>query len=60
MWHGYGPTIVDWGILLGTLGFFGLLFVLFLRWFPVIPVTEVRELNHALAEERRRQLGGAA
>jgi Ni/Fe-hydrogenase subunit HybB-like protein len=51
MWHAYRPTFVDWGILLGTLGFFLLLFVLFLRWVPVVPVTEVRELNRELAEE---------
>jgi len=60
MWHAYRPTFVDWGILLGTLGFFGLLFTLFLRWVPVIPTAEVRELNHVLHEERRRQAGGAA
>jgi molybdopterin-containing oxidoreductase family membrane subunit len=60
MWHGYSPTYVDWGILLGTLGFFGLLFLAFLRWVPVIPTAEVRELNHELARERARGLSEEA
>jgi molybdopterin-containing oxidoreductase family membrane subunit len=55
-WRAYGPTYVDWGILLGTFGFFGLLFLGFLRWFPIIPTSEVRELNHELAHERDRGL----
>jgi molybdopterin-containing oxidoreductase family membrane subunit len=53
-WRAYGPTYVDWGILLGTFGFFGLLFLGFLRWFPIIPTSEMRELNHELAHERTR------
>jgi molybdopterin-containing oxidoreductase family membrane subunit len=60
MWHAYHPTFVDWGILLGTLGFFALLFLGFLRWIPVIPTSEVRELNHELAHERARGLGEGA
>ena len=55
MWHGYSPTIVDWGLLGGTIGLFSLLFVMFLRWVPVIPTSEVRELNHELARERQRE-----
>jgi Ni/Fe-hydrogenase subunit HybB-like protein len=55
MWHGYSPTIVDWGLLGGTIGLFSFLFVLFLRWLPVIPTSEVRELNHELARERQRE-----
>jgi Ni/Fe-hydrogenase subunit HybB-like protein len=55
MWHAYAPTVVDWGILAGTIGLFSLLFVLFLRWVPVIPTAEVRELNHELARERKRE-----
>ena len=35
--------------------FFGLLFVTFLRWIPVIPTTEVRELNHELHEKVSRE-----
>ncbi|MFL5304932.1 MAG: NrfD/PsrC family molybdoenzyme membrane anchor subunit [Polyangia bacterium] len=54
MWHGYHPTFVDWGILFGTLAFFGLLYLGFLRWVPVVPTSEVRELNHTLDRESAR------
>jgi molybdopterin-containing oxidoreductase family membrane subunit len=50
-WHSYSPTIVDWGLYLGTGGFFMLLFLLFLRFFPFIPVAEVKEMNHELNKE---------
>jgi len=42
-WGNYMPTIVDLGILAGTLGFFGLLFLAFLRFMPFIPVSELKE-----------------
>jgi molybdopterin-containing oxidoreductase family membrane subunit len=42
-WGHYSPTIIDLGILFGTLGFFGFLFLLFLRFFPFIPVSELKE-----------------
>jgi molybdopterin-containing oxidoreductase family membrane subunit len=44
MWATYSPTWVDLGILLGTMGFFAFLFLLFLRFVPIIAVTETREL----------------
>lgn len=43
-WHIFVPTVVDLGILLGTMGFFVLLFLLFVRFLPVISIAEVREL----------------
>jgi molybdopterin-containing oxidoreductase family membrane subunit len=49
--RGYSPTFVDWGIFIGTIGFFLLLFLTFLRLFPFIPVSEVKELAHELREE---------
>jgi Ni/Fe-hydrogenase subunit HybB-like protein len=42
-WGNYMPTVVDLGILAGTLGFFGLLFLAFLRFMPFIPVSEMKE-----------------
>jgi molybdopterin-containing oxidoreductase family membrane subunit len=48
-WGMYAPTWVDWSIYLGTLSFFGLLFLLFLRFVPAVAVTEVKELRHELA-----------
>jgi Ni/Fe-hydrogenase subunit HybB-like protein len=43
-WRAYSPTWVDYGILLGTLGFFSCLFLLFLRFVPFVPIMEVKEL----------------
>jgi molybdopterin-containing oxidoreductase family membrane subunit len=42
-WGSYTPTWVDAGILLGTFAFFGLLFLLFMRLMPFIPVAEMKE-----------------
>ena len=46
-WGHYTPSIVDLGILFGTLGFFGFLFLLFVRFMPFIPVSELKEEEHA-------------
>jgi Ni/Fe-hydrogenase subunit HybB-like protein len=50
-WHIFVPTWVDLGILTGTLGFFGLLFLGFLRLVPFVPVAEMKQLNAELAHE---------
>jgi molybdopterin-containing oxidoreductase family membrane subunit len=42
---------VDWSIFLGTMSFFALLFLLFLRFVPSIAVAEVKELNHEMQHE---------
>ncbi|EYF06914.1 NrfD/PsrC family molybdoenzyme membrane anchor subunit [Chondromyces apiculatus] len=47
-WGDFSPSWVDIGLFTGTLGFFSLLFLIFLRLFPFIPVSEVKELNHEL------------
>jgi molybdopterin-containing oxidoreductase family membrane subunit len=52
-WYPYHPTLVDWGILAGSLCFFGFLFLLFARFLPSIPASELKELQHRLREERR-------
>jgi Ni/Fe-hydrogenase subunit HybB-like protein len=50
-WHSFAPTWVDLGILAGTLGCFGLLFLTFLRWVPIIPISEMKQLRAELARE---------
>ena len=50
-WRLYFPTIWDWAILIGMLGFFIALFFLFARFLPMIPMHEVRRLAHRLEEE---------
>lgn len=50
-WNDYSPTWVDWGIFVGTMCLFLLLFMTFLRLVPFIPLTEVRELRHELGDD---------
>jgi molybdopterin-containing oxidoreductase family membrane subunit len=51
-WGDYSPTWVDLSLFVGTMGFFMLLFLSFLRLFPFIPVAEVAELQHELATSK--------
>jgi molybdopterin-containing oxidoreductase family membrane subunit len=46
-WGFYEPTIWDWATLLGTMGFFLLCFFLFLRYVPMIAMSEMRALVHS-------------
>jgi len=50
-WANFTPTHVDWGLLLGSVAFFGFLFLLFLRFLPAIPISEVKELRRELEHE---------
>jgi Ni/Fe-hydrogenase subunit HybB-like protein len=50
-WRAFSPTWVDIGLLAGTICFFLLLFLGFLRLLPIVSVTEVKELAHELAHE---------
>jgi Ni/Fe-hydrogenase subunit HybB-like protein len=43
-WGGYAPTLWDWLLFAGSLGFFVLLFGLFLRLCPMISIYELREM----------------
>src|SRR5207344_2545395 len=43
-WGYFSPTIWDWGLFIGTLGFFSLMMFLFIRVLPMISVFELREL----------------
>lgn len=49
-WHGYSPTWVDLSLLGGSMCFFGLLFLLFLKFIPPVSMSEVKELHHELGE----------
>jgi molybdopterin-containing oxidoreductase family membrane subunit len=40
----YSPTIIDWSMFIGTIGFFFTLIYLFLRFLPMISIFEVRTL----------------
>jgi Ni/Fe-hydrogenase subunit HybB-like protein len=43
-WTMYKPTIVEYGLLIGTLGIFFTVFFLFIRVFPVISIFEVKSI----------------
>jgi Ni/Fe-hydrogenase subunit HybB-like protein len=45
-WGFFTPTIWDWAILFGSLGFFFTMMFLFVRSMPSISIFEVRELVH--------------
>jgi molybdopterin-containing oxidoreductase family membrane subunit len=45
-WHMYYPSLWDWAMYLGTFGLFFTLLFLFVRFLPVISITEMRELVH--------------
>ena len=48
-WGMYYPTQWDWAVYVGTLGFFLVLMILFVRVLPSISIFEVREVLHHLA-----------
>ena len=59
-WGMYYPTRWDWAVYVGTIGLFFFLFLLFIRFLPMISIFEMRGLAHDLSEkeepkESRRQ-----
>ncbi len=50
-WGFYFPTLWDWAALAGTIGLFLTLFFLFLRFIPMVSMSEVREI---IEEERSK------
>jgi molybdopterin-containing oxidoreductase family membrane subunit len=45
-WDMYAGTKWDWGLYIGTLGFFLFAMCLFMRFIPMIAISEVREVLH--------------
>lgn len=41
-WGSFSPTLFDWTTYLGSLGLFFTLFLLFIRWIPMIAIAEVK------------------
>jgi Ni/Fe-hydrogenase subunit HybB-like protein len=54
-WRLFFPTWVDFGLLAGTLCFFGFNFLLFLKLVPPVPIHEAKELRHQLHQAREEQ-----
>lgn len=57
-WAQYTPTWVDWSIYAGTIGMFGTLFLLFLRFVPSVSASEVKELRRELEHEAHAPAAG--
>jgi molybdopterin-containing oxidoreductase family membrane subunit len=58
-WHFYMPSWVDYSLLGGSLGLFGVLFLLFIRYVPSVAVSEVKRLRLELAQEPDAETAGA-
>jgi Ni/Fe-hydrogenase subunit HybB-like protein len=56
-WGMFYPTIWDYATFFGTVGFFFMLFLLFARLFPVVPMFEVRELISKLEKKGEYNTG---
>lgn len=56
VWGTYTPTWAELTIFTGSFGFFGMLFLMFMKFFPVIAITEVKEL--AIHERAHAEGGG--
>jgi molybdopterin-containing oxidoreductase family membrane subunit len=52
-WGYFAGTFWDWSLLIGTLGFFAVAFLLFIRLLPPIPIYELRELVWEREHEER-------
>ncbi|MDR3675916.1 MAG: polysulfide reductase NrfD [Acidobacteriota bacterium] len=61
-WGMYYPTKWDWAVYTGTIGLFFTLFLLFIRFLPMISIFEMRGLAHELneKEEAKRPHDGKA
>jgi Ni/Fe-hydrogenase subunit HybB-like protein len=46
-WHNYAPTIIEWGILIGSAGLFFFLFSVLCKVFPVVAMGEVKALTRS-------------
>jgi Ni/Fe-hydrogenase subunit HybB-like protein len=44
VWAYYWPTWIEWGVLVGSFGWFSFWFLLFCKTFPAIAITEVKEM----------------
>ena len=49
-WTMFHPTWVDIGVFIGTIGIFFVLFLLFARFFPVLPIAELKTILKSSGE----------
>lgn len=56
-WDMYHGTFWDWAIFLGTIGFFLFCMLLFIRFVPMISISEMKELVHEQRRGERDEAG---
>ena len=54
MWAAFLPSVVDWTLLAGSIGFFAFMYLCYVRLVPAASMYEVREL----VWRRREELAG--
>lgn len=53
-WTMFHPTFVDIGCFIGTIGIFFVLFLLFARFFPVLPLNELKTILRSSGEQFKK------
>jgi hypothetical protein len=51
----YSPTLWDWMLFLGTMGFFTFLLFLFVKFLPMINIFEMRDLHYRYTADITRR-----
>ncbi len=51
-WGMYYPTAVDFGMFIGTMGFFIMMMFLFVRFLPIINIFEMKDMLHRFRERK--------
>ena len=59
-WSYFHPTWVDMGVYVGTLGIFGVLYLLFARYFPVMPIAELKTILKSSGQNFKQGYGHGA
>ena len=55
-WTMFHPTFVDIGCFIGTIGIFFVLFLLFARFFPVLPLNELKSILKSSGEQYKTKV----
>lgn len=52
-WTMFHPTYIDIGSFIGTIGIFFVMFLLFARYFPVLPINELKSILRATGDQNK-------
>ena len=56
-WTYFHPTWVDIGVFMGTIGIFFVLYLLFSRYFPVLPIAELKTILKSSGKNYKENYG---